>query len=325
MRIKKYPNAVKATVIGVLTVFAVSACGGTEADTGSTDSIRVAVFPSFNALGPRTAELEGIFEKYDLDVELVTVATPAESTPQLLGGKIEFALTDLIPPILAYTEGVQLTMVAPGAIGTEPDETGMGVGNLWVRADSDIQTVADIENATFGIPQTKGQLWVDIRETVDKAGGDSSKIEFVEVPNTLAALASGSVDVVTTAEPSGTANLDNPEIRRLAPFVNAGGGLAYAYVTTPQYAAEHPEVVTKFRDAIVEANVMLSEQDGLAAEVAATYIEMDPNILDRSMYARFLTEPINEQHVQTAIDRMVRYGLINESDAPTPTDMLVGG
>lgn len=325
MNIRNYPRPLKAIAAGVLASFALAACGGSgDAATESDGSIRVAVFPSFNALGPRTADLEGVFDKHGLDVELVTVATPGEATPQLLGGKIDFALMDMVSPIIAKTEGVDLVMVAPGAVGTEPEEGSIGVGNFWVAEDSPIQSVADIENATFGIPQTKGMLWLDIRDTIDKAGGDSSKTEFVEVPNTLAALRSGSVDVVTTAEPSGTATLGEAGIKPLAPFVNAGGDLAYSYVTTPRYAAENAETVGKFRDAIVEANTLLGEQDGLAAEVAATYIEVDPEILSRAVYPDFLTTPISEDNVQAAIDRMVRYELVDEADVPAPSEMLAG-
>ncbi|MGW0003660.1 ABC transporter substrate-binding protein [Nocardia grenadensis] len=326
MNPKKYSRPFKMLVAGALAAVALTACGGPR-DTGaaSDGSIRVAVFPSFNALGPRTADLKGIFDKHGLDVELVTVATPGEATPQLLGGKIDFALMDMVSPIIAKTEGVDLVMVAPGAVGTGPAVAdGLGVGNFWVSADSDIKSVADIQNATFGIPQTKGQLWLDVREAIDQAGGDSSRTEFVEVPNTLAALRSGSVDVVTTAEPSGTATLGDSSIKVLDSFVNAGGDLSYSYVTTPAYAARSAESVAKFRDAIVEANTMLVEQDGLAAEVAATYIEVDPEILSRAVYPKFLTTPIGEGNVRAAIDRMVRYDLIEESDAPAPTEMLVG-
>lgn len=325
MNIRNYSRPLKAIAVGALAAVALTACGGSsDADPDSDSSIRVAVFPSFNALGPRTADLEGLFDKHGLDVELVTVATPGEATPQLLGGKIDFALMDMVSPIIAKTEGVDLLMVAPGAVGTGPEDGGIGVGNFWVAEDSDIRTVADIENATFGIPQTKGMLWLDVRAAIDEAGGDSSKTEFVEVPNTLAALRSGSVDVVTTAEPSGTATLGEEGIKPLAPFVNAGGDLAYSYVTTPRYAAENAETVDKFRDAIVEANTMLVEQDGLAAEVASTYIEADPELLSRAVYPKFLTTPIGEDNVQSAIDRMVRYQLVDEADVPAPADMLAG-
>lgn len=326
MNIRNYSLPLKALAVGALASLVLTACGGSGGTDAAADgAIRVAVFPSFNALGPRTAALEGVFAEHGLEVELVTVATPGEATPQLLGGKIDFALMDMVSPIIAKTEGVDLVMVAPGAVGTGPAQAGgLGVGNFWVAEGSDIATVKDIENATFGIPQTKGMLWLDVREAIDKAGGDSSKTKFVEVPNTLAALRSGSVDVVTTAEPSGTATLGQGGIKPLDSFVNAGGDLAYSYVTTPRYAAEHADNVARFRDAIVEANTMLVEQDGLNAEVAATYIEVDPEVLARAVYPKFLTAPIAESNVQAAIDRMVRYGLIEESAAPAPSEMIAG-
>lgn len=318
------PPRFKAVAVLAAAALALSACGGSDDDSAANDnSIKVAVFPSFNALGAHAADIKGTFEEQGLEVEFVTVATPAEGTPQLLGGKVDFALMDVTTPVMARSENVPVVMVAPGATGTELSDDGMGVGNFWVRKDSDISSIKEIENATFGVPQTKSQIWIDIRTVVDAEGGDSSKIEFVEVPNTLAALKGGSVDVVTTAEPSGTAALADKDIKLLSGYVAGGvGELAYTYVTSNAFAEKNPETVEKFAAAILDANKMLNSTEGLPAEIAATYIDAPPALLEKARYAKFGEEAIDEGIIESGIERVLRYDLIDEADAPKAEDLL---
>ncbi len=325
MNTTKHSIRIPALVVAAVAALTLTACGGDDdsANASGTDSVKVAVFPSFNALGAHAAEIEGTFEKQGLDVEFVTVATPAEATPQLLGGKVDFALMDVTTPVIARSEGVPIVMVAPGATGTALNADGMGVGNFWVAKDSDVESIEDIQNATFGIPQTKSQIWVDVRTVVDAEGGDSSKIEFVEVPNTIAALKSGSVDVVTTAEPAGTATLADPDLKRLAGFVSGGEGeVAYTYVTSEKFAQSNGDTVDKFATAILDANKLLNADPKLPAEIAATYVDAPPALLEKAVYQKFGEDPIDADIVEAGIDRVLRYDLIAEEDAPAVDDLL---
>lgn len=313
-----------ALVVAAVLSFALGACGGgSSAATRDDGVVRVAVFPSLNALGARTAELEGMFDEVGLTVEFVTTTTPADAMPQLVGGEIDFALMDVSTPTIARSQGIPIVMVAPGAVGTEVDESGLGVGNFWVRKDSDITSIADIENAVFGIPQSKSQLWIDVRLAVDRAGGDSSRISFIEVPNSIAALKSGSVDVITSAEPTGTALSADPDVRLLSGFVSgAVGELAYAYVALEETAEAGPDLVEDFSAAILKANELLNEDPSVAPRIATSYIDADPELLEKAVYQKFGEEPISREDVENARDRVLRYGLIDADDAPSADEML---
>lgn len=324
----------RSVTVGAIcaSVVLASACGSSDdagADSSTAKSgavekpaVSVAVFPSFNALGAQMAAHDGQFKTAGLDVTLTNVATPAEGMPQLLGGKIQFALMDMTVPIVAKTKGVPLVMVAPGAVGTPP-EGGMGAGNFWVKAGSKIKSIKDIQNATFGVPQINSQIWVDIRAAVDEAGGDSTKIKFVEVPNTLAALKAGNVDVVTTSEPAGTAALTDPTIHLLSGYTAAGGDVAYTFVTTQQFAKANPNTVKAFQDAIIAANKVVNADATKRVDVASTYIKAPKELLAKAHYAKFGEEPISAASVQTSLDRILKYGLLEKSKAPKPEELLL--
>ena len=201
----------------------------------------------------------------------------------------------------------------------------MGVGNFWVRADSKITSIKDMQNATVGIPQINSQIWVDIRAAVDDAGGDSSKIKFVEVPNTLAALKAGNVDVTVTSEPGGTVALADPSIKLLSGYTAAGGDVAYGFVTTQEFAKKNPGTVAAFRAAILKGNKATNASPEKRVEVAATYIKADQAILEKAKYPEFSEEPLTTKSVQTAVDRVVKYGLLEKSQAPKPASLLDNG
>lgn len=312
-----------SAMVAAVLMFALGGCGGGASAARDDGVVRVAVFPSLNALGARTAAVEGMFAKVGLPVEFVTTTTPADAVPQLVGEDVDFALMDVSTPTIARSQGMPIVMVAPGATGTEIKENGLGVGNFWVRKNSDIDSVEEIEDAMVGIPQAKSQLWIDVRTVVDRAGGDSSRIQFIEVPNSIAALKSGSVDVVTSAEPTGTALHADPSVELLSGFVSgAVGELAYSYVAMNKTARTRPELVEKFSTAILEANKLLNEDPAVAPRVAATYAKADPALLQKVVYQDFGEQPISRKDVENARERVLRYGLIDADDAPSADEML---
>ncbi|CAM5452299.1 ABC transporter substrate-binding protein [Streptomyces hirsutus] len=98
---------------------------------------------------------------------------------------------------------------------------------MWVQKDSPIHALADLTGKTVGVPQIeKSAPWVDLRGSVDEAGGDSSSIKFIESPDPLAALKSGQVDATTTPEPVGTVERAKGDLRPLGQVNSGGGGIA---------------------------------------------------------------------------------------------------
>lgn len=319
----------RATVVGAVSavVLAVAGCGSSDGDEAASDevlsrTVNVAVFPSLNGLDGYVADAEGFFEDEGLDVELVTAGAPSAMMPQLLGGSLDFALMEMVTPIVAKSEGVGIVAAAPGNEGTELAPGEMGVGNLWVRSDSAIDSVKELENSKFAIPQINSQVYIDVRESVDRAGGDSSKIKFVEAQDQLGALQAGDVDASTSSEPKGTAMLGEKSLKRLDNYITAGGGLGYMFMTTEKLAQQSPATLAAFERAILKANAFINANKERAAEIAGTYIDAPAELLQSAVYAQFSEEPITEEQIQFAIDRMVKYDVLDEAKAPKASDLI---
>lgn len=314
--------------VAILTLAGCSNGGGAEegpdADGGAPEvtDIRVGVFPSFNAIGAQAAAHIGAFEEEGLNVEFVTVGTPAEVIPQL-GSQLNFGLSDMTVPIQAVDKGMPLQLVAPGAKGTELNDENWGSANFWVNENSGIETVADLENATFGILQINSQLWIDVRAAVDDAGGDSSKMKFVETPGATAlpALANGDIDATTTAEPSGTRAKETAGIKHLSGFVSAGGDVGYAFIGQKAFTEKNPNTAAAFQRAILKGNAWVNDNPEEVVDVAVGFIDAPRELLAAATYPTMSEEPLAAKTVANAIERMSRYGVL-EGEGPDPDSMI---
>lgn len=322
----RFITKVAAAAAATLALTTLSACGagGGDSDEEFTGTVKVGVFPSYNALPIRTEAAKEAFAEEGLKVEFVTVATPAEAAPQLIGGQLQFAIMDMTTPILAASQGTKFAMVAPSNYGTPIGDDGWGSGNLWIGPDSDITSVEELSGKKFGVPAMNSQIWLDIRTAVDEAGGDSSTIEWIETGSTgITQLKSDRVDVTTTSEPSGTALEADKEVKHLSGFVSAGGNLAFEYVATQGFAETNPELVDKFEKAIIAGNTAfnaMSVED--KAALAQTILPEAPiELLEASRFPTFLEEEITVEAVSAAIDRMDKYGMF-EDEVPEPADLL---
>lgn len=327
MSIQRSHRRIALGAIAAATLLVVSACGGGGGGSKSFkgDTIKVGVFPSFNAVAAYTDKVKSSLESDGLKIQYVTVATPADAAPQLIGGKVQFALMDMTTPILAASQGTQFTLVAPGAEGTPVDKDGWSTANIWVRQDSDIKSIKDLPGHKFGVPSLNSQISLDLQTAVDQAGGDSSKIEWVETGRTgIDQLKAGNVDATTTAEPGGTAASKDPALRHLTGYVSAGGNLGYAYVATKQFAASNPDLVKKFQDAILAGN---KEFDAMStAEKAVVGQQVMPDapapLLQAARYPVFQQDKITSSNIEAAVARMKKYGMLQGSKAPTAGDLL---
>jgi ABC-type nitrate/sulfonate/bicarbonate transport system substrate-binding protein len=111
----------------------------------------------------------------------------------------------------------------------------------------------------------------------------------------------------------------------LAGYTAAGGELAYAYVTTQEFAKQNPNTVKAFQEAILKGNVAVNADQAKRVEVASTYVKAPKELLEKAHFPEFGAEAISEASVQTALDRLIKYGLLEQAKAPKPADLLVAG
>ncbi|EFE66591.1 conserved hypothetical protein [Streptomyces viridosporus ATCC 14672] len=296
-------------------------------DSGSKSSgdgpLKLAVFASLNGVPAFAADDEGVFDKHGLDVEISTAKTSTEMVPQLLGGKVNLALLDTATSLVAAGQGVDLVYVAAATDGGIPEgQEDFSFANVWVKKGSPIKSLADLTGKTVGVPQIKSAPWVDLRGSVDEAGGDSSTIKFVESPDPLAALKSGQVDATTTPEPVGTVERAKGELHPLGPVNSGGGGSAYVWVTTRAFADANQDKVKAFAEAVREGNKTVNGDRDLLVKTAAEVLEADAALLEKAAFPVYAEKPLTQEDIEFSVQYMDKYDMF-EKAAPDAGKLIL--
>lgn len=327
-------NRFKLRALAVASVAALSlglaACGASSAGSAASDgTVKVAVFPSFSSLGAQEALADGAFKAQGLNVSFVTVNTPADVAPLLSSGQVQFGLMDMTTPVLAAAKATTVPFVfdAPATKGTPLASDGWGTANVWVKKGSKITSIKDLQSSRFGIPQLNSQLWLDVRSNVDAAGGDSAKIQWVQIPDpaqNVAEIKSGQIDATTTSEPTGTSLTSDPKLTHLGGFVSNDGHIAYSFASTSKFADKNADTVKKFETAILQGNKEFNALDatGKAALAGKVNAKWPADLLTQARYSTFAESAVTAADVQFSIDRMKKYAMLDGSSSLKAADLL---
>jgi NitT/TauT family transport system substrate-binding protein len=161
--------------------------------------VHVAAFPTDNSGNVYFAQDLGYFKDAGLDVQIETIGNGAASAAGLAAGTIDIAQSIVTATATAHLRGFDLKLFAPSANAMANTQTDA----IVVPKDSTVKTGADFNGKTFGILNVKSIQQVMAMAWVDKHGGDSKTLKFVEIPypQMAGALAQHLVDAVIAVEP----------------------------------------------------------------------------------------------------------------------------
>jgi NitT/TauT family transport system substrate-binding protein len=306
----------------VMSALVLCGCGGGgdttgEAATGSSGStagelttVSVGAIPIVDVAPLYLGVKQGIFADHGLKVEPFLAQGGAAIVPAVVTGQSQFGFSNITSLLQAEARGVPLALVAPG-----PGATGDPAADfaaVIVTADSPVQDAADLAGRTVAINSINNISDTVVRETVRQAGGDPKTIKFVELPfpNMVAAVADGSVDAAFTVEPFATVGKSQGMRAVASPYTQTDANLTVAgYFTSDQYAAENPDIVKAFAEAMVEAQQYATDHSDEARAVLDSYTQIDPAVAADLTLPRYQTE-INRDAVAKLLELGVGDGII---------------
>jgi putative hydroxymethylpyrimidine transport system substrate-binding protein len=134
------------------------------------------------------AEDQGYFKEAGLKVNLITPAGTDDGIKLVAAGKADLAISYPKQVILARGENIPVKSV--GAIVRS------SLNQLMVRKDSGVKTLKDLEGKKVGYPSFDIDKET-VKTMVKEAGGDPSKVEFVDVGyDLMAGIESKQVDAI---------------------------------------------------------------------------------------------------------------------------------
>ncbi len=230
---------------------------------------KVTYLTGFGLLGQEAymfvARDKGYFRDVGLDVDIQPGAGTGENLKLLLAGKADVAAVDLTGALIAYGAGTRgFTVVT--AIHQRSTSC------IIALSGRGIAVPRDLEGRTIGY-QPGGVNYTLFPVYARLAGLDAARVKWVTVPppQLRAALGAGSVDAIT-------------ELVVGKPGVEAAAGgrtavlLPYSDYLTDLYgnvlaipAGRRPDIVTRFRDAVLRGLLYAIEHPAEAGQIFAKY------------------------------------------------------
>lgn len=236
------------------------------------------------------ADAEGFFKKAGLPAEISTLPNGEAVTAGVVGGSINIGNGQVISVITAYAKGLPLTIVAGSGINTA--RTGLGAsGAFFVPKNSTAATGKDFIGKTVGVQGLKGFAQYGTSAWLDRTGGDSSSVHFVELSSAVmgTALAEGRLDGAFIPEPnvSNVAKLAKKiatPMDTIAPSFYSG-----AHFTTLAWAKANVDLAHRFEKVMYETAAWANKNQDKSADILAAAMRLDPEVVHNSNRIQYST------------------------------------
>ncbi len=259
----------------------------------------------------------GYFRDAGIDATVDSIASGAAILAAVAGGAVDVGFSNLISIAVAYKHNVPVTLLAPGSLYTATIPTSV----LMVPQNSPAKTARDLNGKTLAvnglktITQYAPELWID------KIGGDSTTVKFVEMtfPQIVEALGSNRIDAAIVADPF--IAQAKPAARILADAYDAIGSryIIGCWFSTTQWAATHSALAGRFAQAIARTAQWANTHKPQSGQILAKYSKMDPAVAATMLRVDFAPRFVKSD-MQPVIDLVARYGGLTAS---FPADELI--
>ena len=277
----------------------------------STDSVRLGSVGVEEAALPFYAQETGLFKEAGLAVDLTMFTNGGSVTQGMLGGAIDVGVTNSGSMSSAHVRGLPLYLLACGAMYSPASP----IAHLVVNKTLGIKTAKDLSGRTLGVSTLRDMIQATAMQWIDRNGGDSKSVNFVEVPMVQhdATINAKRIDGSVMVEPIYT--LSKNDVQQLGltyeavndrkPFQTLG------IAANKDWADKNPAVAKRVANVIHEAakwanNPRNSDE---AATLLARLTKIDPSVI--AGYHRLaFAESNNPAFVQPVIDLMTKYGIL---------------
>ena len=254
---------------------------------------------------------KGFFKAEGLELETVPMAGGAVIVQGVTSGDLQFGWTNVISLYQAYVEGFDFKLIAGGATNLRgSNETHA----IIVGKDSKITSAKDLEGKIVAVNTLNNIVHLMALAWVDKNGGNSSKIKFVEIPfpQMEPALVAGKVDAISVQEPFAAVAARRPETRVLS---NPWGDVLPKFLIASWFGSEkwiqkNRATAQAFVRAInkgVDA-VHADKEGGRAAMIK--WAGLNPDFVGK-IGMPFFEKGIDEKDVQVTMDLTYKYKMIS--------------
>ena len=273
------------------------------------EKIRIAAVPTDDMTPIFYAIKNGHYQRAGLDVEVVAVNSGSAVTAAIIAGAYELGKASPMASLLAHLKGFPLTIVANGAIWDPRHPFNL----VLAAADSPVKSAADCNGKIGAVPGLNDTAHLSILYWVDRNGGDSKTMKWLEIPNSAlaAALVEHRIDITCLNEPQLSAALEGGKIRRLGDAFTAIANkwVASVYLAHPDWAAKHAEAVHNWVKVTYEAAAYANEHQAETAPMMSDLTKIPMSVFAKMQRIEGTTTS-DPALLQPVMDLGLRYGVL---------------
>jgi NitT/TauT family transport system substrate-binding protein len=271
-------------------------------------TLRIATIPIDVGAEVFYARDAGFFKKAGLDAQIQPITNGGAIAAAVASGAVDVGFSNLVSIATAFKRGVPITIIAPAGLYSTKTPSSVCV----VAQNSPIKSAKDLTGKVFATNGLKNIAEFGPRAWIDKNGGDSSTVSFIEMPFPAmsAALAQGHIAAALLAEPSATEFKSSTRVLSKCFDGIAPNFMISAYIATTKWATAHPDLVQKFQQAIRETAAWANKNHDKTAEMLAKEAKISPDVV-RAMNRSVYPERTDPAMIQPVIDVTAKYGGLN--------------
>ncbi len=243
---RSYLRSVAAVVTGVALVVPLSS-GRAPAATKLT--VAIVDNDGFQAYVARDT---GLFQRAGLDVDIQNLSKGSAVAAAVTSHDVAIGISNIVTIAQAVERGLPFQFIAPASMEFS-SSTPTTQLVAWPR--SSIRSAKDLNGKVLGAQTTSGLIRLVEEAWIDKNGGDSSTVTYIELPPPaiLPALERGTIAAATLIEPNLAPAL--PQVRALGnPFGALGPKLMVTgWFATTDWIAQNREAAATFASVMSDA------------------------------------------------------------------------
>lgn len=282
------------------------------------DIVRIGAMPIDSSMESTYASKIGYADQAHLNLAIQGVSSGAAIMAAILGRAIDSGNVNMFSVLNAHDRGLPVVIIASAALYSSKYPTAA----LLVRKDSAIKDAVDMNGKTIAVDGLKSTSQFSAMAWVDKNGGDSKTLRFVEmpVPDMQLALATKRVDVGSMPQPfaSRATKTDARIICNVYDGI-ANAWLQNAWVASADWVSANPDVARRFRALVYKTAGWANQHQTESADMLAQVSKVELDVIKQTPRARY-AEKDNIELLDPVIDVSVKYGLI--SKRPTARDLF---
>jgi NitT/TauT family transport system substrate-binding protein len=254
------------------------------------------------------AQSEGFLAKAGIAVEIQSFTNGNAIAAAVVSGSLDVGGINVLSLASAHEKGLPLKILASGSTYTTKSPTTV----MLVPIASPLRAARELNGKTVAVNVLQGIAHVSAEAWIDKNGGESKQVKFIELPFAAmpAALSASRVDAAVVAEPQLTQARNDTRLLGKSYDGIADLWMIDAWTVNDAWLAANPDVARRFNGAMQQAAVWANHNRDKTAELVSAATKIDLSVVRAMRRATFL-EHVNLSVVQPVIDVGAQYGVLS--------------